>query len=236
MMGNSIPIHIHCCPIFARQANRVYFAGSAFFFLHKKRVLVATADHVVKPYLNASFEVATTAQAYSVEVLLRDPEYDLCILQPANYPVGISMTLSADRLKPRNVTLYAYEFSTTEIENNKYKLNPATRIGNCVRTIEMGSIYGSAGKDMLELSFPALKGASGSAVIEIENNLLIVHGVIVANSEHHLLPAHIETVLDEKNTILEERMYFLPQGVAVNSTHLLRLANAAVEKISSENV
>jgi hypothetical protein len=66
--------------------------------------------------------------------------------------------------------------------------------------------------DMLELSFPALRGASGAPVVEIRGTALFAHGVIVANTEHHLLPAHIETVLDSKNQLLEERKYFLPQG------------------------
>jgi hypothetical protein len=56
---------------------------------------------------------------------------------------------------------------------------------------------------MLELSFPALKGASGSAVTELRGSQLIVHGILVANTEHHLLPAQIETVLDERTIFVK---------------------------------
>jgi hypothetical protein len=124
-----------------------------------------------------------------------------------------------------NILFYTYEFSATQWKDGAWNINPATRIGNCVRTVQMDDVFGPAGVDMLEMSFPALKGASGAPVIEIQNSRLIVRGIIVANAERHLLPAQIETVLDAENHLLEERKYFLPQAAAVHSQHLVRLVD-----------
>ena len=73
--------------------------------------------------------------------------------------------------------------------------------------------YGAAGASMLELSFPALKGASGAPVMSGQFELW---GVIIANVNHHLLPAQIETIYDDDGRVVEETQYMLPQGLAVH--------------------
>ena len=39
---------------------------------------------------------------------------------------------------------------------------------------------------------------------------------MIANVSYHLLPSQIESVLDERNQLLEETKYMLPLGIAVN--------------------
>lgn len=80
---------------------------------------------------------------------------------------------------------------------------------------------------MLELSFPAHKGASGAAVIELRPSAPthVIHGVVIANLEMHLLPAQIVTGLSDNNKMLEEHKYFLPQGAAVHVSHLANLVD-----------
>jgi S1-C subfamily serine protease len=91
-------------------------------------------------------------------------------------------------------------------------MSPATRLGNVTRSMAV-DFLGAAGEDALELSFPALRGASGSPVL---NQQLEVIGLVVANASYHLLPAQIESVIDEKNKVTEEIKYMLPQALAVN--------------------
>jgi hypothetical protein len=90
-----------------------------------------------------------------------------------------------------------------------------------VRIADFQQRYGEAGKYMLELSFPALKGASGAPVVQANTFGLL--GIVIANVSHHLLPVQIESLLDEENEIYEEVQYLLPQAVAVNSLHLRKL-------------
>jgi hypothetical protein len=214
----------HSFGLFARHQGKSQFVGSSFFFLHGGQVLAATADHCIRPETNL-YTMVSTAGPFDVEVALRDQAHDLCILLPKAHPADVSMTLVEAKGTPGNIVLYLHEYSTTEIENGSWHTNPATRVGNCVRNLPTYGVFGPAGEDMLELSFPALRGASGAPVLEIRGHEFRAHGIVVANSERHLLPAHIETVLDAENQLLEERKYFLPQAVAVNAKHLAILAN-----------
>jgi hypothetical protein len=79
-------------------------------------------------------------------------------------------------------------------------------------------LYGKAGEDALELSFPTLQGASGAPIVSNETRRL--WGIVKANVEYHLLPAQTITARDSKAQILEETNYMLPQGIAVHVKHL----------------
>ena len=162
-----------------------------------------------------------------VSVAAIDRSVDLCLLSPEQASPDMTMTLSEDPSVPGNITLQTYEYSATVRSGNSWHVNPATRVGNCVR--QLSSPFGPGGERMLELSFPALRGASGAPVIENKtfgtNLRMVVRGIIVANMERHLLPAQIETVLTEDNALLEERKYFLPQAAAVNAVHPARIAD-----------
>ena len=227
-MDNEIKINEHSCPLMVQNNLGSRFLGSGFFFQHRGVVFGATADHCVEGY-EGQFQLISGSGINNVEIAARSQAYDLCLFTSKLSCNSISMVLSSALNKPGNIQLLVFEFSTTEVVNSQFRLNPATRTGNCVRVFSDTRMFGSAGENMLELSFPALKGASGSAVVEILHSQLIVHGVVVANVERHLLPAQIETVLDEKNEILEERKYFLPQAAAVNSVHLMKMADNWIE-------
>jgi len=71
--------------------------------------------------------------------------------------------------------------------------------------------------EVLDLSFPALKGSSGAPII-VEHDGMVT-GMIVANIERHLLPAQVERI-ETVDGIVEERRYFLPIGKAISSIHL----------------
>lgn len=77
----------------------------------------------------------------------------------------------------------------------------------------------------MELSFPALKGASGAPILS--NDSFHLWGIIIANVDYHLLPAKVESVLDNKNDIYEETHYMLPQALAVNVMHVRQLLSQA---------
>jgi hypothetical protein len=71
---------------------------------------------------------------------------------------------------------------------------------------------------MLELSFPALRGASGAPVLS--NLTFRLWGIITANVAYHLLPVQIEHVWDDEGQITEETRFLLPQAIAVHVKHL----------------
>lgn len=78
---------------------------------------------------------------------------------------------------------------------------------------------------MLELSYPALKGASGSPVLN-ESGAEVL-GVVVANRERELMPAQILTAVKEDGTSIEEVRYFLPNALAVAYDHVADILGEA---------
>lgn len=75
----------------------------------------------------------------------------------------------------------------------------------------------------LDISFPALMGASGAPVVVERTGLVI--GMVVGNIERHLLPAQVIRVQQEREYI-EEVRYFLPIGKAISWSHLVEFVNS----------
>ena len=118
------------------------------------------------------------------------------------------------------------EYAQTErAESGQWSLNPALRRGHQTRLIQFDLLGPTAGKDLRELSFPALEGASGAPVMFESVPTLNqewawgIVGVLASNIGYHAIPAQIITVEDDGNRIVKES-YMLPQGLAVNIKHL----------------
>jgi len=104
------------------------------------------------------------------------------------------------------------------------------------RTVDVSDRFGPAGENAMELSFPALMGASGAPVMF--NELLLasrmgkhtmgIVGVIIANASYHLLPTQIASVLTDDNKLYEEVRFMLPQALAVSVKHLRPMYDRAM--------
>jgi len=77
----------------------------------------------------------------------------------------------------------------------------------------------------LDLSFPALRGASGAPVVAERDGSVL--GMVVANVERHLLPAQVERV-EFGPDHREEVRYFLPVGKAIGWQHLGEFVQATL--------
>ncbi len=207
-------------PIFGYEKNKDkwLFLGSGFFF--GKPPLLATASHVVeKKFDKVAIYIFEENKFYYASAVTGKPEIDLAILKIEKYEPPSICQLGCDEQIVFTKPIYCYEYGTTLNIGSKIAISPATRMGNITRLLDKRDTYGLAGKDMLELSFPALKGASGSPVVSIEEELILL-GIVVGNVSYHLMPAQIETILDQNNEYLEEVKYLMPQALAVNVKHL----------------
>lgn len=194
-----------------------YFLGTGVFIVRPR--LLATAEHVVRDW-NGPLAVTTPLhldQIFRANILSRSSESDLVLLEVPQYPFEDNLQLAEDEEIITNHPVVCMEYGTTRTLGNTINFSPATRLGNVTRVINIDR-FGKAGKDALELSFPALRGASGSPVLSNINFHL--WGIMIANVSYHLLPSQIETVLDEKNNIMEETKFMLPQAIAINVKHL----------------
>ena len=75
---------------------------------------------------------------------------------------------------------------------------------------------------MLELSFPALKGASGAPIMEWLPPFKL-WGIVKVNIRAELIPAQIETVVNGQGKIEEETKFYLPQALAIHVKHIRQL-------------
>ncbi|MEM6495880.1 MAG: hypothetical protein AAF709_04035 [Pseudomonadota bacterium] len=79
----------------------------------------------------------------------------------------------------------------------------------------------------LELSYPALKGASGSPVVVLEGrDAFKVVGITIANIQYELMPVQTYIYRDTEDGTEEETRYCLPAGLAVNASHLSALLSS----------
>lgn len=186
--------------------------------------LLLTADHVISacPDSCAITSISQLNNLFHAEVVARDSKHDLALLKVNGYIPPRVLELSDDPSHHLNQMMATCEYGTTITSGNTIKFAPATRLGNITRILSAEDRFGPAGEEALEMSFPALLGASGSPVVSNDGQYKL-HGVIIANVSYHLLPLQIETVLDNKNEILEETRYMLPQAVAVNVKHVRAL-------------
>ena len=197
--------------------GKYIFLGTGAFV--GKQPLLVTAEHVVRDWTEA-FAITTlpnTNNIMQAKLITKNRNTDLALLEVPGYPPQKALQLAQDNEITLNQSVYCLEYSTTQALGKAIHLSPATRLGNVTRLLNLADRYGQAGEDALELSFPALRGASGAPII---SNSFHLWGIVIANVSYHLLPAQIESVLDEKNQVIEETRYLLPQGLAVHVKHL----------------
>ena len=237
-MGMRISPSEFVVPLFGltKKEDKWIFLGTGFFF--GKPPYLATADHVLGDmYRKIGVHIIEKQEFYSASFVARKSDVDLAILKIEKYAPPFSCRLAKDEDISFTQAIYSYEYGTTQPLGEATILSPATRMGNVTRTRNLQDIYGEAGDTMLELSFPALRGASGAPVVRIDDEV-ILWGIIVANASYHLLPAQVEKVVEGDSTV-EEIKYLLPQALAVNVKHLSKFLeemnhNESVHRIADK--
>lgn len=206
--------------IFAKseEANKHIFLGTGGFF--QPNNLLVTADHVLGN-LNGSFAICTARYPNTwlpAELVRRNQAVDLALLDVPGYSPISSLEIAEEGEIRSNENVICFDYSTAEKRDDTIFLNPATRLGNVTRLVNLTEQYGKAGEEALELSFPALRGASGAPVMS--NQTLKVWGIVIANLSYHLLPSQIERIFEPQGQISEETRFLLPQAIAVNAKQL----------------
>lgn len=220
-------------PIFGvdPDGNIKQFLGTGSF-IGSPPVLL-TAEHVIRdwPHQLAVSHMNKLNTIFLATVICKDAQHDLALLKIDGYCPLTVLSIDAN-LAHQNQMLVTFEYGTTRSAGNKIELSPATRMGNITRILNLTDQFNKAGEDILELSFPALRGASGAPVVSNDDNFNL-QGVIIANVNYHLLPAQIESILDEKNEVLEETQFMLPQALAVNVKHVRALLERHIASTST---
>lgn len=217
-------------PLFVTQdGNSYHFGGTGFFIVHNGSKRLVTANHVigdldvfvfVMPEGTAGFEI--TSALKPTKLLARSTEHDLAVLDVVDFDPGTTLSL-AQGSPASNLRVGTLEYSRFELNPNERTLNPnpSTRVGNIVRQLTGDKYFPDSS---LELSYPALRGASGSPVVILEGNEQFkVCGIVVANAQYELMPVQTYSYKDVVSTEEEKTHYYLPSGVAINVFWLSQL-------------
>lgn len=210
-------------PLIALDANRNFshFLGSSAFV--GQQSYLVTADHVIGEHRdNFAVQIPGHAPDLAIAHLVRrDLDRDIAVFEVPGYSPDEPLEMASDDEIAHNKTIVCFEYSHTRDIAGITTTQPATRLGSVTRFIDESGAYGLAGQDALELSFPALRGASGAPVLSLDNHR--IWGIIKANISYELLPVQIESVLDAENQLYEEVRYLLPQAIAIHVRHLRHL-------------
>jgi hypothetical protein len=197
------------------------FLGSGVFV--GEQMILVTCNHVLESWdKNYAIVIEAEEKLVSAEILKKDPKTDLALLKVGEYNPPHSLPLEDDENITLNNFVICFEYGTTITAGDKINFSPANRLGNVTRFRDITDLYNKAGDQMLELSFPALKGASGAPIMEWRPPFKL-WGIVKANISAELMPAQIETLVDEKGKVEEETKFYLPQALAVHVKHVRNL-------------
>jgi len=192
------------------------FLGTGFFVFRDHHLL--TCAHVLKPW-KGKYGISAqedSPKLYAAEPIAIDEKKDLALLKVKDYTPVKLLPLIDESDITLNQLVSCFEYGTTIVAGGTIDFSPANRLGNVTRVRDLTSRFGPAGDHMLELSFPALKGASGAPVLGWRPPFP-VWGVVTANVSYELLPVQVETVVDHKGQITEETKFHLPQALAIGA-------------------
>jgi hypothetical protein len=200
------------------------FLGTGFFIRGDGTFL--TAKHVLEGVTLRSGECFGAVilpggpTAHPVSDVTFAERFDIALARAEGVDDVLPLEIATEDA-PANRDVLTVEFSGTEsrlLEDGRTAMHftPYYRKGHVICSYP--STYPEATPTLChDLSFPALRGASGAPVIvEADGS---VTGMVVANVERHLLPAQVERV-ELGSDQREEIRYFLPIGKAIAWQHL----------------
>jgi len=207
--------------------------GTGFIVEFRDMRLVMTAGHVLDAARDNGWEfgvlyLLTSGELHfaSASSYVRSKRHDIAAIPLNDFaeglPAGGLHFGSPDY--PLDADLCTFEYSRSSLFSIPGEEHPALAVlpyfhkGHAMRRyFEPPSDLN--GESRLELSFPALQGASGAPVLNTGGDNGVV-GMVVANHEQHLMPAQVVRV-ECGGDATEEVSYFLPMAVALDVRAIL---------------
>jgi hypothetical protein len=150
-----------------------------------------------------------------------DPAFDIAVGLVEGWPTLDFLRLAQGDALHMNIGVLTTEFSPTESRSQPggmtvIAIGTNWHQGHIVR--EYTTEFGHARPThCIDLSYPAFRGASGAPVVLSDFGDVV--GMVVANVERHLLPAHLERI-ERRDGDVEHIQYFLPNAQAIRASHL----------------
>src|SRR5262245_58510717 len=156
-------------PLFTSNAGgELSFSGTGFFVEHDGKPILVTANHVAldeplwickDPPMGKRFNLGDIVTP--TKRLRSNRATDVAVYDPLDFAPALTLQLCSDS-PPGNYLVGSFEYARLMIDPHRalFNLGQSTRVGNIVRHVSDDGFPG----DSLELSYPALKGASGAPV------------------------------------------------------------------------
>jgi hypothetical protein len=156
-----------------------------------------------------------TTGFYGFSTFLSSRRFDIACVPNLDVPGSRSLPICLSEVS-MTADILAYEFSSSTGRLNqdgsqRFDLTPYSHKGNAMRHY-ISDFPEPHPTPCFDTSFPALQGASGAPVVLADRFAVV--GMLVANTERHLIPAQIARVVVDAVTT-EEIRYFLPLGRAI---------------------
>ena len=209
-------------PFLSLHSNRAFreFLGTGFFVGEPLRYVTAAHNVEGRGEHFGVVQIDELGRIYRASVRHVDSENDIAVLDITSYRPSKWLALPASTNVHLNLPVICFEYGTTVVSGREPQFGPATRIGNITRVFKQLDILNRSLSAALEVSFPALRGASGAPVFT--SNGFVCVGMMIGNMSYHLMLAQIETVFDDAGKPIEEVRYMLPQGIAVGVEAIAR--------------
>jgi hypothetical protein len=206
--------------------------GTGFFVGTDSSLHLVTARHVFEKnplgqeetyvFVLAGKEALTIMQIGRI-VPCRDYDLAVCPVTKADLPEAVPLPISKIE-PPLNADVLCFEFSGLRIEREsdklKVELAPRSHKGNIVMAF-VSTFPEKITTPSYLVSFPALQGASGAAVVTWMDNFPAAVGMLVENVEQQTLPAQTVQIQDG-DSYRDETKYFLPYGKAIQGLVISR--------------
>ncbi len=216
---DELTIHKSIFPVvkakLGEQLSECQFIGTGFFVGSDLRIL--TAKHVFSNLSEGEefFAVDMTKAPLTFHLITRrDTSSPLDIASGfcESFENAVGLELLDSPLHANDVVLSA-EFSRSRPVlsrgQNLLKLQTAHHKGYIVSSFFDEDLN----TDLIEVSFPAIKGASGSPIIR-ESDFKVI-GLVFQNRGRDFLPVQIDNYLSEDGQTMEEVKFYMPNAVAI---------------------
>ena len=193
------------------------FLGTGLFTGREPHLL--TCDHVLRQW-PGPVGIALTSRGNAIFLgtpLLRDEVRDLAILRVPGYvPQNVFPFFTGDY--PENFPVISLDYAGSATVGGELQILINTRHGGIIRRHRQFDRLGDVGARALELSFPALSGASGAPVLA--PSIFVALGLVRDNVTHVLNHTQLEPMFDQANNRVEHGEYPLPAALAIDASHL----------------
>lgn len=217
-----------------RPGERYSVLGTGFFiredgtFLTARHVIEGAAIEENDRYGIALIHEDDSITTHEARIIAKSKRFDIAMGRVDGVNAPATLRLASGNPAP-NHNLVTAEFSGVSTkwtpEGIAIDIAPDYQVGHVVRA-RTGHFEGSEGALVLEVSFPALRGASGAPLI-FDQDFSVV-GMILGNVERHLLPAQIEKIEGGPEGPVETRYYFLPRAYAISWVELKEFVDESI--------